>query len=856
MAPSNSEVEEDIRPFAALPRYPEHYVDHIEFSPDDRFLATGSNDAIGVRLWEQLTGRHIREFKVIGSVRSLSFSPSGRQLAAISHEIKTETAYLYMWDIGKVAGDEGAEVKMEYKKVDLGSHVVSFSSDGNLIAVMLPNRIMVQGVYDGRLVTEITNSTGRRFEPLLGWSSSDRKLFFAYSESDSYKVACLDVGSRQPSQVTISLAQDNLKSPEKSPISSLTCSRDGNILAAALPEGGIRIWDAATGKALHDRLVGHLDNVSCVSFSPDGVWVMDGSKDKALRVWDILTGKPALAPLRHWAQQQIKAVACSPDRRHVACIDRANHVHIWDVQAQKLVLSSVANYNVNKGPSFTHYPQGDVDAIQWFPDARRFVSSGSSDDYIRVWDDQTGEEVYNFHYYGGPRIGLSPDGGLLAVGPSREATRPVVLLNASSGEEYTPSLVDTGGHVRKLAFSPDSSTLAILFRTPQGTNLHLVHDVTGLRKVNVVPQRAFDVVFSPDGEHFAYVTAQEYPTWLGHTICLCRLDTMEVTARLQTRKKSANTHCLSFSADGRRLLDASDKGDTAVWDLDTGQKLFDIPVEDQRRHLASFSPDGRSILSGWWVTKQRAGVDLFDAVAGTRIWRIEEKQVPTALSFTPGGDRLAMGFNDGSLRLYESSTRKLILPKSEKTEEKPADGRASPSGAKNAPGASKRQQGTRAIPSGLADTDDESIMNMPAALGGAARRRAEASSAGQTASTRKQPPRKNDLHPQPGLITRLVSRFMPRSSSSGRRWIRPIRLVSVGRARERNLAGASPDAAGSRSRRRQNSQEDDDSSTSPSPPQSDRAVSPRTGHGDGESGASSDSGFCDVIRYCLCITCC
>ncbi|RMF27090.1 MAG: hypothetical protein D6759_18325, partial [Chloroflexi bacterium] len=74
-------------------------------------------------------------------------------------------------------------------------------------------------------------------------------------------------------------------------------------------------------------LEGHTDWVRAVAVSPDGRWIVSGSRDRTVRAWDPASGTPRVL---FWNDAPILSLALSPDGRLLACGDEVGRVWIFE----------------------------------------------------------------------------------------------------------------------------------------------------------------------------------------------------------------------------------------------------------------------------------------------------------------------------------------------------------------------------------------------------------------------------------------------------------------------------------------------------------------------------------------------
>jgi WD40 repeat protein len=108
---------------------------------------------------------------------------------------------------------------------------------------------------------------------------------------------------------------------------------------------------------------------------------------------------------------------------------------------------------------------------------------------------------------------------------------------------------------------------------------------------------------------------------------------------------------VAFSSDGSMLATTGDDGAVRVWDPRTGEELSSFEDQDDVVVFgATFSPDG-SLLAASWIDEDDP-VRVMNVATGEVIAKIESDGVQR-MSFSPDGDRLALGNLGGPARVVD-----------------------------------------------------------------------------------------------------------------------------------------------------------------------------------------------------------
>ena len=327
----------------------------VTFSPDGQLLAIASFDST-VRLWNLLENRqHGMTMNHDGPVFTVAFDRQGRFLASGGG------SKVRIWDI-----DTTQEICSPKQHQGMINRVV-FSPSGELVC---------SASNDGTTRVWLTQPQPNRPFPLKHtqrvWSvdfSADGKLLATASDNGSGNksgdASIWDIASRKRQQ---------LFNHSETLLVALFRPRRNQLLTVS--QRSLKLWDLQTEKLLWTSK-GHIGQLRCAKFSPNGDYVITGCDGPKAILIDLRRLPGEYTTIEH--PKWISDVAFHPSGKRFATACDDGLVRIY-------------NLNSYSRPHITLKHNGEVHAVAFSPDGE-LVATAASDLAIRLWKSQDGAPV-------------------------------------------------------------------------------------------------------------------------------------------------------------------------------------------------------------------------------------------------------------------------------------------------------------------------------------------------------------------------------------------------------------------------------------------------------------------------------
>lgn len=423
---------------------------------------------------------------------------------------------------------------------------------------------------------------------------------------------------------------------------------------------GVYVWNLDQPKqGPHEIADG---NANILSFDGAGAQMAAGFDDGAIKIWQM--DQLDQAPVVLTGLKQIKALALSPDGRHVAAAESQNsNVWLWDLNAPGARPTKLAPPKRTGDTSY--FSVQAILALDFSPDGQTLAiaaekSSGlSGSAWLQPINTSQppqiilGDRLYDTAYGSLTSLDFSPDGGILVAGTRENALLIWDLAKPTNKPAFFQAFDE---QILDIAFSPDGSKLVAGGSERSTYLVDFVH-VTAekLPSISTLAGNTMmvkSVSFGADNQTVSTGGMDDY-------VRVWHLGAPEQLSQVRSvvwDKHGSPINSVVFSPDNHTVAAGQDFGLFLRDTMATDGKQVAQPLYAAKAHAIVFSPDGEMMIS--------AGIGIDSTIYVWDVAKIAQESyrpralnVPgkygIALAISADGSRVAALSDNGSVAVWD-----------------------------------------------------------------------------------------------------------------------------------------------------------------------------------------------------------
>lgn len=356
-------------------------------------------------------------------------------------------------------------------------------------------------------------------------------------------------------------------------IRCLTYSPDGKYMVTGSQDNTLKLWNISNGKEIRTFSM-HTGVIRSVSYNPEGTAILTSSGDNKALIYNITTGKVKTEILLE--KDRLFKSCYSPDGSKVLTMNDRDETIVWDANSGEKLGAFKKNYSSSISP-------------QWLSPDGKLILTYTSYQESSLVDINTGLVKQTYLCEKPNSFAISPDMKYVAIGTSKI---DAFIFDLETGEKLHRLVDDESskcdGCNTVVTFSPNGKYLATAMRY---TGISIWEVKNGKRQINfpLPDEQVDDLTFSPDGTYImATIDDESYIVDIKTGSEVLHLD-------------NNGLECIpAFSPDEKYVLSNNKNNTAALWSINSQEKQKNRKVKTYSGYLNRNREDGLTFEQNNW----------------------------------------------------------------------------------------------------------------------------------------------------------------------------------------------------------------------------------------------------------------